>query len=245
MTDTLNLSIDLVQALSQFNRKERYWLLRNALGHYPSQSEVPVAPLLSDGFCTRLEEHLKCKIPVTAWWAMDYHLDWLYAATQRLKNQNKELPSNELDRDGNRAVQGNQEDIDFVIAFDKTLILIEVKGDTSWSNEQLSSKKFRLEFIFDGFGADFKPLAGIDKAIYLLMSPEKINWKKDQDTQKGLSFKSLPRGVSSENVWLPLVMSDDLFKVKRCTDKGLISRSGEYWKVEKISKSKSDKPGEK
>jgi hypothetical protein len=40
-------------------------------------------------------------------------------------------------------------------------------------------------------------------------------------------------------------MSDDLFKVKRCTDKGLISRSGEYWKVEKISKNKSHKPGEK
>ena len=45
---------NLAQALAQFNRKERYWLLRNALGQQTDVNAVPSAPPLSEAFRSRL-----------------------------------------------------------------------------------------------------------------------------------------------------------------------------------------------
>ncbi len=64
----------LVECLKAFNRKERYWLLRNALG-------APALELLLSGaFRDRLGKLLDTDIPSDAWWAMDYHIDWVFAA---------------------------------------------------------------------------------------------------------------------------------------------------------------------
>ena len=151
---------------------------------------------------------------------MDYHLDWLYAATVLLQaNQQTPYSNKKL------GIQANQEDIDFIIAFDRTLILIEAKGDTPWSNEQLASKKARLDFMFD---ADFQPLAGVDKVLYVLMSPVEINWNHAESPSKGLKSKNLPKGVSSDDVWMPLGMDKDLLKITRCDENSKVTHTGTY-----------------
>ncbi len=226
MPNTQQLTQNLAQTLAQFNRKERYWLLRNALGQQTDADTVPSAPPLSNAFRSRLGRHLNCDIPHTAWWAMDYHLDWLYAATVLLQGNQQALYSNE-----SRGIQANQEDTDFIIAFDKTLILIEAKGDTPWSNEQLSSKKARLEFVFN---TESQPLTGIDKVFYVLMSPDDIKWKQAGSPHKGLELTNLPNGVPSDNVWMQLRMDKDLLKIARCDEHSKVTRTGTYWKTDSI-----------
>lgn len=64
----------LVDSLQRLNRKERYWLLRNALGR--SGADLS----LSRAFLQRLGQKIERSIPPSAWWAMDYHIDWLFSA---------------------------------------------------------------------------------------------------------------------------------------------------------------------
>ena len=52
----------LTDALAAFNRKERYWLIRNALG--------PGAETLGADFRRRLGDAIGLTIPDDAWWAM-------------------------------------------------------------------------------------------------------------------------------------------------------------------------------
>lgn len=74
MDNTTSL-LDLLQA---FNRKERYYLLAAALG-------VPCFTL-ADGFRKKLGALFGIEIPRDAYAAMEYHLDWLYAALALFHN---------------------------------------------------------------------------------------------------------------------------------------------------------------
>ena len=121
--------MNLVQALERFNRKERYWLIQAALG--------PAARHLDAAFRDGLQAATGVEVPADAWWAMDYHLDWGVGAMAMLSG-----PSNGRGPHANaeRLVEGTQEDIDLVVAFGETLILIEAKGESSWSNAQFHSR---------------------------------------------------------------------------------------------------------
>ena len=68
---------DLIKILESFNRKERFFLLAQALGC--SNSGEP-AFSLSDSFRTQLNANIDVAIPLKVFVAMDYHLDWLQAA---------------------------------------------------------------------------------------------------------------------------------------------------------------------
>ena len=61
---------DLLELLESFNRKERFFLVSQAVGRFQ----------LSDDFRRELGEEINLKIPRGAFTAMDYHLDWLTAA---------------------------------------------------------------------------------------------------------------------------------------------------------------------
>ncbi|MHB1415078.1 MAG: hypothetical protein ACYC1C_07475 [Chloroflexota bacterium] len=63
---------DLLCLLWSFNRKERFFLVGQALGN-PSFT-------LSAQFRGRLGESFGLQVPENAFVAMDYHLDWLYAS---------------------------------------------------------------------------------------------------------------------------------------------------------------------
>ena len=62
----------LLEYLESFNRKERFFLVGEALGN-------PAFRLSSD-FRTRLGAVFGLAIPNDALVAMDYHLDWIYAS---------------------------------------------------------------------------------------------------------------------------------------------------------------------
>lgn len=78
---------DLVRWLDCFNRKERFWLLREAIG--------PGFSNLSEEFRKKLFNALPTgvpDIPANAWWAFDYHLDWIAVALYCFAN-NRPLPT--------------------------------------------------------------------------------------------------------------------------------------------------------
>ena len=164
----------LVECLELFNRKERYWLLQDCLSE---QNNL----CLSESLCGRLKEKIKVDVPVDAWWAMDYHLDWLHLAMRQFV-MDGDIPEIEITE------RKNIEDIDFVVAFENILILIEAKVDESWSNRQLSSKLPRLDKL-----KSILSIKAIDQTIksyndtklyFLLTSPNppmKINDKNRQD----------------------------------------------------------------
>jgi hypothetical protein len=65
----------LVKALEKFNRKERYWLIRSALGESSEK--------LDSKFCDLIYGKHSIEVPEDAWWAMDYHLDWLVVKAEK------------------------------------------------------------------------------------------------------------------------------------------------------------------
>lgn len=175
----------LIEHLKSFNRKERFILLNEALGTFQ----------LSQEFRRRLEECLKLdfEIPACAYVAMDYHLDWIQVA---MCHRDGELPLNEeqcMCR-SDPIVEGTQEDIDLLIAFDSHkathVILVEAKGDTSWSDDQLSSKVRRLARIF---GSKSTPQDAIPHFVMMSHNEPKIqevdNWP---DWMKGGVWIELP-----------------------------------------------------
>src|ERR1017187_6665581 len=97
----------LADTLERFSRKERNLLIRDILGH------VQKPPRLSDDFRERLRDALgwQVDVPDDAWWATDYHFDWLAGAllvfvTGRMV---PEGPNSGV-------VKGTQEDVDLVVA---------------------------------------------------------------------------------------------------------------------------------
>jgi len=203
---------NLLAILRKFNRKERFFLIGEALGNNSFS--------LSNEFRLRVATKLNLKVPSDAFVAMDYHLDWIYASLfVARRNTIDFIEQNDL------KLNKNQEDIDLLIAF-KTgvyyhLILIEAKAETGWTNKQLNSKASRLKEIF-----------GNNKCIwenviphFLIISPRK---------PRALKLDVLPPYLhrAMENIWLPLNVPDGLIKITRCNQSGRPSKEGVNWKIE-------------
>ena len=125
----------LAETLERFNRKERHWLIRDAVG--------AVASKLDGSFLQRVEQVVRLRDPgfqidPAAWWAIDYHLDWLVAALHTLEHG--ERSARKPQPNERRLVRGSQQDIDLVIASGRSLVLVEAKGVGSWLNEGLKDK---------------------------------------------------------------------------------------------------------
>ena len=137
----------LIELLERFNRKERFFLVGDALGNDKFT--------LSVDFRRRLNEAigLKQPIPECSFAAMDYHIDWVVGALERYASDDGKVNfPNKVEGDA-RLVTGNQQDIDFLVAFeddggDCHLIFLEAKAYTAWNSEQLLSKVKRLDLIF-------------------------------------------------------------------------------------------------
>ena len=141
--------LDLVELLESFNRKERLFLIKQALGGFQLADEFRKA--LGNAICPDTEES-ESFIPEDALVAMDYHLDWIAAALTLNKNAGV---SKAFDN-APELVTGTQEDIDLLVAFQKDginhLVFVEAKGVTSWSNCQMRGKAQRLKNIFGDDG---------------------------------------------------------------------------------------------
>ena len=102
-----------IDLLERFDRKERGWLIRECTGGRGA---------LSATFCGALASAFGVPVPAsTAWWTIDYHLDWLAGVSQWPGS----LSDNPFLGGG---VTCSIEDVDLIVATPKHLFLIEAKA---------------------------------------------------------------------------------------------------------------------
>lgn len=226
----------LVDSLQRLNRKERYWLLRNALG----QSGADL--FLSYSFLERLSQEIARSIPRSAWWAMDYHIDWLFSALvlDRFgpdcphRFQNPRAVAGESVSNG-RLIRGTNEDFDLIVAFERTIILIEAKGVTSWGNKQIAGKCQRLREwseLSDQIAPGFKTSSPVEIFV-VLMSP------KPPKKLYGLEWPSFVNTKDGKPFWLQLDLADapDVFVApERCDEGGLPTSMGDCWQLKPLAR---------
>ncbi|MFG1285141.1 hypothetical protein [Xanthobacter autotrophicus] len=212
----------LVQLLRRFNRKERYWLLMDALG-------AP-ARHLSEEYRNRLGAMLDADIPKNAWWAMDYHFDWLHAALTWFSSPETsadQIPAwrNPMKEGGKRIIRGNQEDIDLIIAFGSTLFLIEAKGEGAWSQSQMTSKAKRI--------AALPQPAGVTVRLILAGRKESL-----QNIANGKWCDEIPAKMKNEQTGIPFYLQlssfgdgKELCTVTRCEEAKKPNKNGEFWSI--------------
>ena len=203
---------NLLEVLESFNRKERFFLVKHALGSFQ----------LSDDFRAELKRKIGVEIPQCAFAAMDYHLDWLVAALYvNERGDDKRVFCNPQQR----IVEGNQEDIDLLVAFKDGekhhLVLVEAKGVGSWDNKQMLSKANRLGEIF---GAEGKCFAGVEPH-FILVSPNLPQKLKTLEWPGWMSKNCV------SNIWIELEFPEGRFRVTRCDADGSSSKTGSHFTV--------------
>ena len=215
------MSTDLIDLLERFNRKERFYLIGEALNNRCFN--------LSDDF----RERLRCligleePIPSSAFAAMDYHLDWIAAAIRQFMHGDSDGMYENEESGGRKLVTGTQEDIDFLAAFKGEdgihhLIFLEAKGYTRWDNKQMHSKAERLSLIFGGTG---DKCDGV-RPYLCLASPRR---------PQRLDYTSWPRWWKNEDgcpYWLEMKVPEERLRVARWdADHGKSSNSGGHFKI--------------
>lgn len=172
----MSIAQDLANALHRFNAKERNFLMRFALLGDDSGPRSAAARWVHPTFFEALKVALessptqygaKSQIKLNEgakciYAAMDYHLEWLHAALWSVGRSDPKFNACPIARHPEEStadqakqfdVMGNQEDADLVLVIedgDHTyLVLVEAKGDSSFSRSQLASKLARLRLILD------------------------------------------------------------------------------------------------
>ncbi len=203
---------NLIQHLTYFNSKERFFLAGRILGN----PKFTLAP----EFRKELGDLLEIPIPVEAFSAMDYPIDWLWASLNLARNEElKTIYSN----DG-QVIKAQQEDVDWLVAFkvenEHHIVLIEAKGVTGWTNKQMTSKAVRFGDIF-GEQGDRWP--GVIPHFVMMSSspPERLFVEK-------WPHWMAPAGSI---LWLQLFIPDTLLRVSRCNGEGQADQEGRSWKV--------------
>ncbi len=214
--------MEVIEYLKSFNRKERYHLVGQLLGN----SEFKLDP----NIFRKILNLLNLETPSYYFSAMDYHIDWIYASLS-LANKTQ-LPA--LRDKDNLCISATQEDVDFLISFvDEKgithLIMIEAKGDTNFTSEQISHKSERLTEIFGDNGNKWKNVV----PHFIFCSPNRPTFKK----------KILPKFIRGENqnelLWFRLYMPANQRKVTRCDSDGKPSQNGSHWRIDDIRKLES------
>lgn len=177
----------LLNWLEKFNSKERFFLVGYALGNSRFA--------LGEQFCADISEKLHIPVHRDAFVAMDYHFDWLSASLHLAANgicpesSPERYPQILEVEDKEGWIHGNQEDIDLLIAFDQAdkigteIILLEAKGVTAWSNNQMESKAKRLGQIFGFDEYDPKRWNGV-RPYFAITSPKESISLKNTDWPK-------------------------------------------------------------
>ena len=202
----------LIDYLRSFNRKERFVLVGLALGNPQFR--------LAATFRGCIREALGLDVPEAAFVAMDYHLDWLYASLHLHRHGGGPGPHPNADR----LVRAQQEDVDLLIAFEDRgvgrIVLLEAKGATGWSNKQMSSKAERLRGIFGEQGTNWPGVV----PHFAILSPR---------PSQRLAPTTWPAWMlpAGRIPWIEMRMGERLNRPTRCTAEGVVSETGQYWKV--------------
>jgi hypothetical protein len=215
----------LANILERFNRKERNLLIRDILGC----RDKPL-PLASD-FCERLAKTVG--IPKEsvdgAWWATDFHFDWLAGALLTFMKREALSPQH----NHSRLVMGNQEDLDLVVVahvpastVPDHLILIEAKAYGHFTTEQYRSKVNRLKLLYAFYRELERESPHKISFHYVLYSPTKptklapifLPWQSNDAT--------VP-----EHIHLELILPrSSILAETRCNDEGNPDIEGVFWK---------------
>jgi hypothetical protein len=212
---------DLISLLDDFNRKERFFLIR-----YRLEGDKKLHP--EADFRNALGGALGIHIPPDASWWMDYHLDWLYASLVIHQDGGIVDPKKvyQSPEPGGKNVNASQQDIDLLIAFEEQatpthILLVEAKLDTSWTNKQFSSKVARLAQIFGHDGSRY-PEVVPNFAIFSPKEPTKL-----------LTLDLCPWMLNKDGKvpWVKLAPNRKWRQITRCNSGGLRSELGEYWRI--------------
>ena len=226
---------DLIELLERFNRKERYFLVREALDLLEDEFQ------LSDEFRKKLGCELGIEIRCDAFVAIDYHLDWVAGSLWRYRNPNHKMEKCFPKRDGR--VMGNQQDIDLLIAYkDKgdthRLVFVEAKGydskgfvswNTSKVRQQMKKKSHHLKSIF---GPDQGECPKVIPHFCLIspcqpkgLEPDSWpDWMKKDDTRRD--------DDTYPYYWLQLDLPSDRYRVTRYDPvKDKSSKQGNHFKI--------------
>lgn len=204
----------LERALASFNRKERYLLFEWAL----DRQGFP----LGDSFRESLYASTELRVPERSFVAMDYHLDWIYAA---LAWHAGDIRPGEVNRSKQTLeLTATQQDVDALIGWTdgsdaSHLILLEAKAYSGWNNKQLQHKANRLAAIFGDEGDRWPDVT----PLLLLVGPK---------PSKGIDVAKWPTWMKRYRT-LDLPKPDpERLKVTRCQQDGSPSALGGHWKVE-------------
>ena len=204
----------LIEHLRSFNRKERFILLRRTLGRDTFQ--------LDGSFRERLGQELGVTVPVDAFVAMDYHLDWLQMALYLTERPSTGRPP--IENPNHELFEANQRDIDLLVAFDDNatthLVMLKAKVETGWTNRQLDRKADRLCRIFgDPSRTD------LAKPHFVLLSPREPERIDPAAWPGWMTSGGKPR-------WMKLPRPEDIRKVTRCTADGRASAAGRFLRID-------------
>ncbi|KAF5079260.1 hypothetical protein DSECCO2_131760 [anaerobic digester metagenome] len=214
-------SKSLTQCLEVFNRKERYWLIRNCCGNGDD-----LALPLGSNFRSKLKDidGLEDIDFENAWWAMDYHIDWLIAALTLFQDQDANKIRNQNEK---YKISGTQEDFDFIICVENKLIFIEAKLSTGWDREQLDSKIERLK--------DMEALFQNTEQYFILFSPEFQNIKSTISYVTN-EWTSMRTGYICLETPPQMIDGSRFLKVIRCDENSTADKDGAYWKASPCSR---------
>ncbi len=217
---------DLIELLKRFNRKERYFLIRQAL-------DLPQKDFrLSDEFREKLGCQIDTTIPEDAFAAMDYHLDWIAAG---LRAYRECIPMDKIsceifsNQNENNMVKGNQQDVDFLIAFKRDgfyhLILMEAKGYAYWNKEQMHKKVKHLKAIFADSEVSYP---NVKKHFCLLSGTQPSKSTTDGWTEYWPEWMT---DSDERPHWLELSLLNYRLKVTRCNFEGKSSQDGKHFRI--------------
>ena len=214
--------MQIIEYLKSFNRKERFHLVGQLLGN----TEFNLDPSILQ----KILDLLELDTPPSYFSAMDYHLDWIYASLELAYVHGNEPRT----RDSLR-ITATQEDVDFLLAFEDEsgnthIIMIEAKGDTPFTNNQLQSKANRLRAIFGENNENWSNVI----PHFLICSPIEPNRIEIENIPSFMLNKD-----NSKLNWFILDMPLNQRKVTRCHLNGKASKYGKYWKVDILRNSKS------
>ncbi|WP_116345197.1 hypothetical protein [Cupriavidus taiwanensis] len=214
--------------LSRFNAKERFALIQRVLG-------VAIAPHAD--FMT--EVLAKCAItnrPENVFCAMDFHLDWLYAALMNeslVEDEPMPLVAGENDH---FPVTGKQQDADFIMCFTENsgngalpvthLLLIEAKGVGSWDTLQIASKFNQYRAMRPAFARNPNV-----RTRLILMSQKD---PEENRTRQNSEFLAELQGFRDFGVpvWVHLPMENTLSVVRCNADRTPNGKTPTHWKLE-------------
>lgn len=203
----------LIDLLRSFNRKERFFLVGWALDN-PGFT-------LGESFRLTLSRVLGADVPKDAYVAMDYHLDWIYGSVFLRDKPDRQAA---FENTGPACISANQEDVDLLVAWETGdgchLIMVEAKGDTGWTNKQLSSKARRLRQIFGGDGTTWPGVI----PHFVIASPRESAGIRCAEWPEFMKHGGTP-------IWLEMPLAEGLWRITRCDESGRASAGGLYWRT--------------